>query len=476
MRLIVVGAGYVGLSAAAVFAGQGHEVVVLESDAGRAELVASGRAPFREPQLEALIGEGLAAGRLRVARDADGAFRELHTLPMGTSFDRIIVVLAVGTPAAPDGSTDERQLIDAARKIGAAAGRAGVGELTLVLKSTAPLGAGDRIAAAARSGAHEWATRDGAPREARTDPRVTTVVNPEFLRAGFAVHDFLHPDRVVIGGSDADAVGAVAGLYAGFVPAGKIMRMSEGAATLVKYASNAMLATRISFVNELARLASAIGADIEEVRHGVGADPRIGAEYLHAGAGYGGSCLPKDIASLVTMGEARGVEFGVLRAVAKVNEQQPHLVAGALVRRIERLDRARIAVWGLSFKGGSDDLRNSPAFVVVEDLLRAGARVVAYDPSIADGERARATAQMRDIFAVDGKGSFEIVASAADAVSDADALAITADWAEFRVADLSMLAATLRTKIVIDGRNLLDPAAARDAGLTYVGIGRGESP
>lgn len=461
MQLIVVGGGYVGLAAAAAFADRGLSVVILERDAARAATIAAGRAPFFEPQLDDLLDAGIAAGRLHVATDAAGALALLAQLPHGTALERIIALLAVGTPAADDGSTDEGQLLDAARELGAACAREGVGELTLVLKSTAPVGAASRVADAARRAAHDSAAA----------LKVSSVVNPEFLRAGHAVHDFLHPDRVVVGGDDSAAVGAVAALYAGFVPAGKIMRMGEAAASLVKYASNAMLATRISFMNELAGLAAAVGADIDEVRRGVGADPRIGTDYLHPGMGYGGSCLPKDIASLEAVGRAHGVELGVIAAVAAANERQSHVVAAALARRLGALQGQRIAVWGLSFKGGSDDMRNSPGMILVRELLDAGASVAAFDPALH-----LSPAVQHSLFGATTPKGFTFAASAETALAGAAALAITADWPEFRSVDLERVASALASKIVVDGRNLLDPEAARRAGIRYLGIGRGESP
>lgn len=459
MRLIVAGAGYVGLTTAAAFADQGHSVVVLENDPVRAAEIALGRAPFREPQLDALIASGLASGRLRVERDADAAVGAIGALPIGTAMERLIAMLAVGTPAGDDGRTDEGQLLGAGREIAAAASRAGVGALTFVIKSTAPVGADERLAAAAG---------DAARSHGASMP-ITIVVNPEFLRAGFAVHDVLHPDRVVIGGDDVAAVGAVAALYAGFVPEGKIMRMSASSATLVKYAANAMLATRISFMNELAGLATAVGADIEEVRRGIGADPRIGADYLHAGMGYGGSCLPKDLASLDAVAVDHGIELGVVRAVAAANERQSHLLSSVIARRLGGLEGAKIALWGLSFKGGSDDLRNSPGLVLARELADGGALVAAYDPSL-DGSSLPGTSVDSTLERV------RMCATADAALHDADALAIAADWPEFRAADLKLLARILRGRLVVDGRNIFDPAAARAAGLHYVGVGRGEAP
>ena len=461
--LLVVGAGYVGLTAAAVFADQGHDVVLIESDPRRFEILAAGEAPFHEPELTPTLQRARATGRLRVApslRDALGA-------DAGTEHRALIAIIAVGTPAGANGATDESQLLAAASEIGAAASSAGHTEVTLVIKSTAPVGAAERAATAARSAA--VATRSAAVAAGNGAARamnVAVVVNPEFLRSGHAVHDFLHPDRVVIGGSDDAAVGAVASLYQGFVPAGKIMRMSAESASLVKYAANAMLATRISFMNELAALATAVGADIEEVRRGVGADPRIGGEHLHAGLGYGGSCLPKDVASLVALGASHEVTLGVVRAVAAANDHQPELPLASLRQRLGSLGGKRIAVWGLAFKGGADDFRDSPGISLARSLVAEGASVVAFDPSLT-GSAEDDPRRPSDI---------TLVESAEGALQRADAVVITADWPQFRSVAPALFVSALAQPIVVDGRNLFDPATMRAAGVHYIGVGRGERP
>lgn len=461
MRLIVVGGGYVGISAAAVFVDRGHEVLLVERDADRAAIIASGRAPFHEPGLDDLIVAGLASQRLRVVDGPESLADSITSGFVGNPADRLIAILAVGTPAAADGSTDEHQLLEAARELGVAAARGKVRELTLVLKSTAPIGASSRVAAAASD-----AARPLQPL------RVTTVVNPEFLRSGSAVRDFLRPDRVIVGGDDEAAVDGVIALYEGWVPNEKIIRMSDISATLVKYAANAMLATRISFMNELAALASKVGADIDEVRRGVGADARIGTEYLHAGMGYGGSCLPKDVSSLLTVSAAHGIELGIVRAAAAANARQSKLLLEMLSNRLGTLRGARIALWGLTFKGGSDDMRDSPGVALARELVAAGAHVAAYDPSIGGGASAIVDAQRST---GDEASTMELVDSAMSALHGADALAIAADWSEFRSANLEAVATAVRSKLVVDGRNIIDPIAARRAGLRYVGIGRGEA-
>jgi UDPglucose 6-dehydrogenase len=448
MNLIVVGAGYVGLTAAAVFAERGNVVSVLEKDSARLALLRAGKAPFREPGLEALIDRGLSSERLRFHPTAAAALRN-ETVDRAAP---LIAFLAVGTPADEQGGTNEAELHVVARDLGAAALAAGISELILVIKSTAPTGAAGRTADAARATSGTTTVR--------------VVVNPEFLRAGFAVQDFMQPDRVVVGGSDPSSVGRVVALYADFVPADRILVMREASAALVKYAANAMLATRVSFMNEMANLASELGADIEEVRLGVGSDPRIGGEYLHAGIGYGGSCLPKDLSSLIAAGAAHGVEMGVARAVELANERQSGKLFSMLSQRMGNLQGCRIAVWGLSFKGGTDDLRRSPGIRLANELLAAGARVAAYEPSRPDEQLVRKHLM----------GDVDITSSSAEALRGADALAITADWPEFRAVAPSEIDAALNRKIVFDGRNLFDPVEMRSAGIEYFGIGRGEAP
>jgi UDPglucose 6-dehydrogenase len=290
-------------------------------------------------------------------------------------------------------------------------------------------------------------------------------VNPEFLRAGSAVKDFFEPDRVVVGGENIDAVAAVASLYTPFVAAEKILTMDAASASLVKYAANAMLATRVSFMNELANLAEALGADIEGVRRGLGADPRIGSQYLSPGMGYGGSCLPKDVASLIAVGEVAGVTMGVARAVAEANDVQPHRIADKLERHLGDLAGRVIAVWGIAFKAGTDDMRDAPSRILITDLLTAGATVRAFDPAAGVGAKAL----------YEKEHDVTIVGSAAEALQSADALAIAADWPEFRQVSPETIRAALSEPLVVDGRNLFDPVVMRESGITYCGVGRGEA-
>ena len=440
MKITVYGAGYVGLVAAACFAEVGHDVLTVDPNPERIEALQQGRVPFLEAGLDALVAKGVASGKLTFSGDPEVAASH------GTMH-----VLAVGTPSSADGSTDESQLISVAHAIG----RGAANNVIVVVKSTAPVGAAERVLDEVR---HEFSLR-AVPYAAQV------VVNPEFLRAGSSVKDFLEPDRVVVGGDDADSVATVASLYASFVPPEKILRMDAASAALVKYAANAMLATRISFMNELANLAEAVGADVAEVQRGIGSDPRIGKEYLQPGMGYGGSCLPKDVASLISVGEVAGVTMGVARAVAEVNSVQAHRITEKLERHLGDLAGRTVAVWGIAFKSGTDDMRDAPSHILIQDLVDAGAKVQAFDPAAGDAARRHYAAE-KDV---------TVVGTASEATRGADALVIAADWPEFRSAPVRELANALSERVVVDGRNLFDPAAMAAAGITYSGIGRGES-
>jgi UDPglucose 6-dehydrogenase len=440
VKITVYGAGYVGLVAAACFAEVGHDVLTVDPNPERIEALQQGRVPFLEAGLDALVAKGVASGKLTFSGDPEVAASH------GTMH-----VLAVGTPSSADGSTDESQLISVAHAIG----RGAANNVIVVVKSTAPVGAAERVLDEVR---HEFSLR-AVPYAAQV------VVNPEFLRAGSSVKDFLEPDRVVVGGDDADSVATVASLYASFVPPEKILRMDAASAALVKYAANAMLATRISFMNELANLAEAVGADVAEVQRGIGSDPRIGKEYLQPGMGYGGSCLPKDVASLISVGEVAGVTMGVARAVAEVNSVQAHRITEKLERHLGDLAGRTVAVWGIAFKSGTDDMRDAPSHILIQDLVDAGAKVQAFDPAAGDAARRHYAAE-KDV---------TVVGTASEATRGADALVIAADWPEFRSAPVRELANALSERVVVDGRNLFDPAAMAAAGITYSGIGRGES-
>jgi UDPglucose 6-dehydrogenase len=440
VKITVYGAGYVGLVAAACFAEVGHDVLAVDPNPERLQALQQGRVPFVEAGLDALVAKGVTSGKLTFSDDPEVAagHSTMH-------------VLAVGTPSATDGSTDESQLISVAHAIG----RGATGNVIVVIKSTAPVGAAERVIDEVR---HEFSLRN-------VEFQAEVVVNPEFLRAGTSVKDFLEPDRVVVGGESQSAVAAVASLYTSFTSTERIFQMDLASAALVKYAANAMLATRISFMNELANLAELVGADIAEVQRGIGADPRIGGSYLQPGMGYGGSCLPKDVASLIAVGEAAGSTMGVIRAAAEANSLQAHRITEKLERHLGDLAGRTIAVWGLAFKGGTDDLRDAPSHTLIMDLVESGASVRAYDPAAGDAARRLYSEE----------GDVTIVTSLLAALEGADALAIAADWPEFRALPLPEIARALSERIVVDGRNLFAPKEAAAAGLTYSAVGRGDN-
>lgn len=440
MKITVYGAGYVGLVAAACFAEVGHDVLTVDLNPERLRALQQGRIPFFEAGLNALVAKGVASGKLTFSGDPEVA-----------ASHGAVHVLAVGTPSNVDGSTDESQLISVAHAIGRGAKNSAI----VVVKSTAPVGAAERVLNEVR---REFSLR-AVPYVAHV------VVNPEFLRAGTSVKDFLEPDRVVVGGEDAESVATVASLYASFVQPEKILLMDVTSAALVKYAANAMLATRISFMNELANLAEVVGADIAEVQRGLGTDPRIGSSYLQPGMGYGGSCLPKDVASLIAVGEVAGATMGVIRAAAEANSLQAHRLTEKLERHLGDLAGRTIAVWGLAFKGGTDDLRDAPSHTLIADLVDAGAVVRAYDPAAGDAARRHYAEE----------GDVTVVPSLHAALEGADALAIAADWPEFRSASLTEIACALKEQVVVDGRNLFSPKDAAAAGLTYSAVGRGDN-
>jgi len=439
MKITMIGTGYVGLVTGACFAEVGNDVLGFDVDRGKIAVLESGGVPIHEPGLDAMIARNVAAGRLRFTTDVDAAVAH-----------GAVQFIAVGTPPEEDGSADMSYVLQAARDIGARMD----GWKIIVDKSTVPVGTADRVRAtvaealAARGTRHEFAV----------------VSNPEFLKEGAALDDFMKPDRIVIGADDPRAINVMRTLYAPFQRSHERMYvMDVRSAELTKYAANAMLATRISFMNEIANLADRLGADIEAVRQGIGSDPRIGYHFLYPGVGYGGSCFPKDVKALQHTARQQGMTLKVLAAVEDVNDAQKHVLVDRLVARLGAdLTGRTIAVWGLAFKPNTDDMREAPSRVVIEALGRRGARIVAYDPVAMD--------EGRRVFAATPTVSF--AASPMAACAGADALVIVTEWKEFRGQDLDTLRATLKEPLLFDGRNLYEPAQARAAGLEYVSIGR----
>ena len=434
MRIAVIGTGYVGLVAGAGFSEFGNDVTCVDVDADRIARLQRGEMPIYEPHLEELVQRNADQGRL-------GFTTQLADAVQGAE----IVVIAVGTPQAGNGGgADTLGVLQVAGDIG----RALTGFAVIVTKSTVPVGTADRI-------------RETIAAE--TEHEFVVASNPEFLKEGDAVNDFMKPARVVIGCDDQRGIDTLRALYAGFVRTNdRVILMDVRSAELTKYAANAMLATRISFMNELARVADAVGADIERVRRGIGSDPRIGPNFLFAGPGFGGSCFPKDLRALTHTARGYGIELSIVEAVERANERQKRLL-GALVRDHfggGTLTDRRVAIWGVSFKPETDDVRESPALTLVDDLLAAGAEVVVYDP--AGMEMARSVLGDRVHYADDMYS----------AVDGADALVLVTEWKSFRRPDFARLHALMRTAAVFDGRNIWEPAELRALGFAYHCVGR----
>ena len=439
MKITIIGTGYVGLVTGACLAEMGNHVLCLDLDAQKIRTLESGALPIHEPGLLEVVQRNVAGGRLQFTTDIE------RSVAHGT-----LQFIAVGTPPEEDGSADLQYVLAAARSIG----RLMTDYKVVVDKSTVPVGTGDKVQAAIA----EQLTQRGLAID------FAVVSNPEFLKEGAAVADFMRPDRVVIGGNEERAILLMRSLYAPFVRNhDRVLVMDRRSAEFTKYAANAMLATRISFMNELSRVAERVGVDIERVRHGIGSDPRIGMQFLYAGAGYGGSCFPKDVKALARSAAEAGSPLQLLAAVEAINEQQKLVLVEKVVRRFgEDLHGKTFALWGLAYKPNTDDMREAPSRVVVAELTRRGAKVRAYDP-VAAQEAARV---------MGGVAGLSIVDSAAAALQGADALAIVTEWKEFRTPDFEAMRAALRTPVVLDGRNLYEPAVMAAFWFEYHCIGR----
>jgi len=439
MKITMIGTGYVGLVTGTCFAEVGNDVLCLDVDARKIAVLNSGGVPIHEPGLEAMVRRNVAAGRLRFTTDVDASVEH------GT-----LQFIAVGTPPDEDGSADMQYVIAAARNIG----RRMRGFKVVVDKSTVPVGTADRVQAAI---AEELSLRGEAIPFA-------IASNPEFLKEGAAVEDFMKPDRVVIGADDEQAIAALRKVYAPFMRNHeRFLVMDVRSAELTKYAANAMLATRISFMNEVANLADRLGADIEMVRQGIGSDPRIGYQFLYPGVGYGGSCFPKDVKALQYTATQLGMPLQLIHAVEAVNDAQKRVLVDKIVARLgSDLTGRTLALWGLAFKPNTDDMREAPSRVIIDALGARGAQVVAYDPVAMD--------EARRVFGT--APHLRYATSPMAACEGADALVVVTEWQEFRSPDFDALRSTLREKLVFDGRNLYDPRQVRAAGLEYFAIGR----
>ena len=439
MKITIIGSGYVGLVSGACFADLGNDVVCLDIDEKKIAQLRGGGIPIYEPGLQSLVSQNVAAGRLRFTTDVEEGVAH-----------GAVQFIAVGTPSDQDGSADMRYVIAAARNIGRSMNEYRV----IVNKSTVPVGTAERVRAAI---AEELAKRG-------LDLPFGVVSNPEFLKEGAAVADFMRPDRIVVGSSDERATQIMRQLYAPILRNhDRILVMDPRSAELTKYAANAMLATRISFMNELANLAEKLGANIESVRQGIGSDQRIGYHFLYAGVGYGGSCFPKDIKALQHTAGEYGMQLTIIDSVEKVNRtQKQRLLEKVRGRFGEQLDRLHFAVWGLSFKPNTDDMREAPSRVVINGLLARGATITVYDPV--------AMEEARKLFA--DEPGVRFASSTVDALDGADALIIVTEWKEFRSPNFADMKKRMKSPVVFDGRNLYDPALMRDSGIEYFSVGR----
>jgi UDPglucose 6-dehydrogenase len=440
MKVTVIGTGYVGLVTGACLAEMGNDVLCLDVDPRKIDLLKAGGIPIHEPGLEAIVRRNVAAGRLHFTTDI------ARSVTHGT-----MQFIGVGTPPGEDGSADLQYVLAAASSIG----RHMTDYKVIVDKSTVPVGTADKVRAAVQN----ELTARGIP-----DLAFAVVSNPEFLKEGAAVDDCMKPDRIIVGTNDERAILLMRALYMPFMRNHDRMQVMDArSAEFTKYAANAMLATRISFMNELARLAEKTGADIEMVRRGIGSDPRIGTHFLYPGTGYGGSCFPKDVKALIHIGRENGVELGVLQAVEAANELQKHVLVDKVVTHFGTdLSGRTFALWGLAFKPNTDDMREAPSRVIVSELTRRGAAVQAYDPVAMD--------EARKTFA--GTPHLTFVENQKQALEGADALIIITEWKEFRTPDFDHIKATLHQPLVIDGRNLYEPKLMMSLGIKYLSIGR----
>jgi UDPglucose 6-dehydrogenase len=433
MKICVIGTGYVGLVAGAGFSDMGNDVVCCDVDRAKIDGLNRGELPIYEPGLETLVETNAAEKRLQFTTDIAHGVAGAH-----------VVLLAVGTPPGADGSADLSFIFKAAESVADAL----TGWAVIVTKSTVPVGTGDKIEALMK---------------ARTKIEFAVASNPEFLKEGDAVADFMKPDRVIVGAEDKRAIDCLRNLYAPFTrTSDRMLVMDRRSAELTKYAANSMLATRISFMNDLANLCEILGCDIELVRKGMGSDARIGPKFLFAGPGFGGSCFPKDLRACITTGKEVGYDLQILDAVVDVNEKQKRVLGEKVLKHFGgTLNGKRIALWGLAFKPGTDDIREAPALVLVGQLLAAGAEVVATDPVAMPAVRKQLGDKIR----------FE--ESNYATAEGADALVLVTEWNEFRRPSFERLKATMRQPVIFDGRNIWNPGEVRAAGFTYSGIGRG---
>jgi len=442
MKVTIFGTGYVGLVSGTCLADSGHQVMCMDVDVDKIAKLRQGSIPIYEPGLTPMVVENSKLGNLRFTAEAAEAINFAD-----------LIFIAVGTPPDEDGSADLKYVLAVASEIG----RLMTGAKTVITKSTVPVGTSDKV----REAVQTQLDARGASLE------LNIASNPEFLKEGAAVHDFMKPDRIVVGTDSAQVRKQMTELYAPFNRnTDRMLFMDIRAAELTKYAANAMLATKISFMNEIANLAELLGADIEQVRHGIGSDPRIGYQFIYPGIGYGGSCFPKDVQALERTGREHGMQMSILQAVESVNNRQKQRIVDLIKHHYQSDVRGKIfAMWGLSFKPKTDDMREAPSRVIMEALWQAGAIVQAYDPEA-----------MQEVERLYGhRNDLRLVGTRDAALVGADALIVCTEWQHFRAANFDWLAQTLADKVIFDGRNVYDPATVSAAGLTYYAIGRGAS-
>jgi len=451
MNITIIGSGYVGLVTGACLAELGNNVFCLDVDERKIAILNNGEVPIYEPGLKEIIQRNAAAGRLTFSTDVAASVAHGD-----------IQFIAVGTPPDEDGSADLQYVVAAARNIG----RHMTGFKVIVDKSTVPVGTGEKVQAAIQA----------ALVEGNRDASFSVVSNPEFLKEGAAVDDFMRPDRIVIGADDDEAGRRAKELMRQlYAPLNRnherVLYMDVRSAEFTKYAANAMLATRISFMNEMANLADKLNVDIENVRKGIGSDPRIGFSFLYAGTGYGGSCFPKDVQALVRTAAEYGQHLQILEAVEAVNDQQKRILVDKIVNRLgENLNGRSFALWGLAFKPNTDDMRAAPSRVIIRELLERGASVAAFDPISMEEARRVLETDLADL--TDCNNRLRFASSAEDTLEGADALIIATEWKSFKSPDFEALKSTLSESLIFDGRNLYEPAEMRKRGLEYVAVGR----
>lgn len=439
MNITVVGTGYVGLVSGTCLAEVGNHVLCIDIDQSKIDRLNNGEIPIYEPGLEELVKKNVQAGRLSFSSD----------IKQGVDYGSIIFI-AVGTPPDEDGSADLKYVLAVASDIGKHMNDYRV----VVTKSTVPVGTADKVKNAVNT----------ALQEKGSTTSFSVVSNPEFLKEGAAVDDFLKPDRIVVGAEDERAIQLMRDLYAPFNRNHeRTIIMDIRSAEMTKYAANAMLATKISFMNEMANLAELLGADIENVRHGIGADPRIGYYFIYPGCGYGGSCFPKDVQALHRTAKSVGYNAQILDAVEAVNKRQKSVIVDKIVKRFgDNLQGKKFAVWGLAFKPETDDMREAPSRTIIEALWQLGATISAYDP-VAEEEVERIYGKRDDL---------SLVSDPYDALTNADALIVVTEWKVFRSPDLDTMLGRMKTPIIFDGRNIFQPELIRKSGFEYFGIGR----